>query len=177
MPSVSLYGTNQFETLWLKTTIMCHSPQFCGLTRQFRYWSHLDSLPGLQSGDSPIIRSRTQSSFHGGNSGPRGQSQNRKTSGVQALRPNSTSLLPHSSFKGNPVTNTIIFSGEELGGAGNRLYLMIGGLNDRRMIGLKGPSKYFGHGFKADQVKEIHISFNPCINRCGGIALIPHQNP
>ena len=70
------------------------------------------------------------SSFHGGNSGPRGQRQNRKTSGVQALRPNSTSLLPHSSFKGNPVTNTIIFSGEELGGAGSRLYLMIGGWQD-----------------------------------------------
>lgn len=118
MPSVSLYRTNQLATLWLKTTIMCHSPWFCGLTRQFLYWSHLDSLTGLQSGDSPIS-SRTRSSFHGGKSGPRGQSQNHKTSGVQALRPNSTSLLPHSSFKGNPVTNTIIFSGEEFGG-GNR---------------------------------------------------------
>lgn len=140
-PSVSPHRTNQFETLWLKMTIMCCSPQFCGLTRQFHYWSHLDSLPGLQPGDSPIIRGRTQSSCHRGNSGPRGQRQKRKTSGVQALRPNSTSLLPHSSFKGNPVTNTIIFSGEELGGAGNRLYLIIGGLNDRRMTGLKGPSK------------------------------------
>ena len=58
-PSISPHRTNQFETLWIKTTIMCCSPQFCGLTRQFRYWSHLDSLPGLQSGDSPIIRGRT----------------------------------------------------------------------------------------------------------------------
>lgn len=116
----------------LEPPSMYDSPRLGGLTRQFCCRSYLDALTGLQSDDSAIISSRAQSSLYGGSSGPREQSQKLQDLWNPGSETSSASLLPHPSVKAKPMTNTIIFSGEEFGGK-NRLYMS-----------MKGASKYFG---------------------------------